>query len=449
MELLQSPSLPISDVDITISSSQSSIIICSSDQGELEEEAARMLGEDYWLEDKDYSKKFINESVEDMQNEVEVREEEEMEEDIINLNFSSEGKGGQASVSFLPLLLITLNYALMVPYILSQESSTVRIESEINKTGSPLPLPIITSSVQDPTLALEPFSTVKTVGSPASANLKVTAATFKVVQPPSPNIPTPSQSRSTSPVVLSGTRSSISENQHGLPKPISSSSHGRSKSQSPPLSSNRDFQTDQQPLASTSRIPYDSNHTLESSLSPVINSPSPTPPIPIPILSLQPEPEPEPELFGARSFRQRTAAQLKPYSIENAKYTRTMVKNGWQGAVVIGPRILEETEEEMRIRKNLAELNPRDNLGGWLEFEEGQEIRNETTQDASSSRRKRRDSDEESYDGDQILEREARRRDLEMERAFGLVEHQPKSRNTNDSHRYERGKFLLPCNLYN
>lgn len=196
-----------------------------------------------------------------------------------------------------------------------------------------------------------------------------------------------------------------------------------------------DFQVDQ-PVASTSRIPYDSNRALESSLSPV-NSPSPTPPLPLP--ALEPEPEPELELFGARSFRQRTAAQLKPYSIENAKYTRTMLKNGWKGAVVVGPRVLEETEEEMRIRKELAELNPRDNLGGWLEFEEGQETRSRLSQDISKRRRK--DSDEESYDGNQILEREARRRDLEMERTFGMIERQEKSsRNSNDSHRYERGK---------
>jgi hypothetical protein len=79
-----------------------------------------------------------------------------------------------------------------------------------------------------------------------------------------------------------------------------------------------------------------------------------------------------PEEPQGRSFRNRTAAQLNPYSIEQAKYTRSLLRNGWQGAVVAGPRRGEETPEELHRRKLAAAQAPKDDLGGWLEYEDGQ-----------------------------------------------------------------------------
>lgn len=120
-------------------------------------------------------------------------------------------------------------------------------------------------------------------------------------------------------------------------------------------------------------------------------------------------PEPEGFNLAGRSLRQRTAAQLKPYSIENAKYTRTMLKNGWQGAVVAGPRVIEESAAELARKKALADQMPKDDLGGWLEFEGEVLVRRHGK---SVDRSGGIESDgEDSEDGLDILEREARRKE--------------------------------------
>lgn len=115
--------------------------------------------------------------------------------------------------------------------------------------------------------------------------------------------------------------------------------------------------------------------------------------------------EPPVESAPTRAFRNRTAAQLKPYSIENAKYTRTLLKNGWQGAVVAGLRGVEESESQMRRRKELGVNLPRDNLQGWLEYEAGQRV----AYNDESGEERESDSGEDSLGGDDILEREARK----------------------------------------
>lgn len=136
-------------------------------------------------------------------------------------------------------------------------------------------------------------------------------------------------------------------------------------------------------------------------------SPSPSPlPLPSPSTSPLSAAVSEPlEYAPVRAFRNRTAAQLNPYSIENAKYTRTLLKNGWQGAVVAGLRGVEESESQMRRRKELGESLPKDNLQGWLEYEAGQQV---AYKDESGQKRSW-ESDEDSLDGDDILEREARK----------------------------------------
>ncbi|KAM0752919.1 hypothetical protein T439DRAFT_378677 [Meredithblackwellia eburnea MCA 4105] len=139
------------------------------------------------------------------------------------------------------------------------------------------------------------------------------------------------------------------------------------------------------------------------------------------------EPSPEPIDLGRRSFRTRTAAQLKPYSVEQFKYTKTLLKNGWRGAVVAGPRKAELSAEEMKRRREAADGRERDSLGGWLEF---QEERGEDVDDENARRAPLRDDDEfdfnkrgesdededsrdqESLDGDDLLELEARKSKL-------------------------------------
>lgn len=131
-------------------------------------------------------------------------------------------------------------------------------------------------------------------------------------------------------------------------------------------------------------------------------------------------PDPDPPA-GGRTFRKRTIAQLRPYSVEDTLYQKSLLKNGWRGAVVAGPRAHEETPEELRRKKEEAERKARDDLGGWLEFEEGQAVEHGREEGSRIE-----ESEEESEDGLTILEREqkraerrARRMDKDVEKAFG------------------------------
>ncbi|GAA6014496.1 hypothetical protein JCM10207_001627 [Rhodosporidiobolus poonsookiae] len=134
---------------------------------------------------------------------------------------------------------------------------------------------------------------------------------------------------------------------------------------------------------------------------------SPTPDIP---------PDPDALLARGRSFRTRTAAQLNPYTTEQVRYTRSLLKNGWEGAVVRGKKAVEETAEELRRRKEEMARRPRDSLGGWLVDEvEG------TQQEEEGGRGGEADSEDEdmsdaSADGLTLLVREARRKE-KMSRA--------------------------------
>lgn len=75
-----------------------------------------------------------------------------------------------------------------------------------------------------------------------------------------------------------------------------------------------------------------------------------------------------------RAFRQRSAAQLNPYAVEQARYARELQKNGWRNAILRPAKVVEESAEELARRKQLATLNPKDDLDGWLEYEQDQRI---------------------------------------------------------------------------
>jgi len=90
-----------------------------------------------------------------------------------------------------------------------------------------------------------------------------------------------------------------------------------------------------------------SSPAIERSPTPPRRSPSPAAEEAFPVLS----PSPEPAFPAGRSFRTRTAAQLKPFSTEQFKYTKSLLKHGWAGAVVAGPKAVELSSEEIR-RKN-------------------------------------------------------------------------------------------------
>ncbi|GAA5932404.1 hypothetical protein JCM1841_001376 [Sporobolomyces salmonicolor] len=121
-----------------------------------------------------------------------------------------------------------------------------------------------------------------------------------------------------------------------------------------------------------------------------------------------PPPAPDP-LPAGRSFRTRTVAQLKPYSTEQFRYTKTLLRNGWEGAVVAGPRRVEESAEELRRKKLQQEQTRKDDLGGWLVLAEGQEGK---AGDSEGDGISGDDGEEEdSADGLSLLEREARRKE--------------------------------------
>lgn len=104
-----------------------------------------------------------------------------------------------------------------------------------------------------------------------------------------------------------------------------------------------------------------------------------------------------------RSMRNRSAAQLNPYAMEQAKYARSLAKNGWQDAVVKFRRPPEDSAEKLLRKKEEAVLAPKDNLGGWLEYEAGQQIASTTTKDIM------RATGEDEENGDDLLLREEMR----------------------------------------
>lgn len=127
-------------------------------------------------------------------------------------------------------------------------------------------------------------------------------------------------------------------------------------------------------------------------------------------------------LIAGRALRTRTVAQLKPYSVEQLKYTKTLLKNGWEGAVVRTKRPVEETAEELQRKKEELARRPKDSLGGWLVSDEENETGESLPRlqggslgsaDPSSGLQ----SDE---DGMTLLEREARRKER-MERAVAAA----------------------------
>ncbi|GAA6007519.1 hypothetical protein JCM11491_004193 [Sporobolomyces phaffii] len=174
-------------------------------------------------------------------------------------------------------------------------------------------------------------------------------------------------------------------------------------------------------------------------------SPSPsTSPAPASPPARSPSPNAEPPVLPpsppvGRSFRTRTAAQLKPFSTEQFRYTKTLLKNGWAGAVVAGPKAVELSAEEIRRKKLEQAGRKKDDLGGWLVDADGDE---ETTHVRSGRLAKDTlqsspTSSDESEDGLSLLEREARRRDkMRRETEAGLgIKGKQKSRASNTSSR--------------
>lgn len=179
------------------------------------------------------------------------------------------------------------------------------------------------------------------------------------------------------------------------------------------------------PRLSPARLPTSSPLSPPAALSP---SPSPV---------QEPAPEREPEPAG-RTFRKRTTAQLQPYTLEQTKYTRTLLQNGWQGAVVAGlPRGGDLSADELRRRKQLAERAPKDDLGGWLEFSQGQAVGTSKGKGKERAREVSNDDDDEvEVDGETLLEREARRKERmarDVERALGSRKRATRDQSDSDS----------------
>lgn len=155
---------------------------------------------------------------------------------------------------------------------------------------------------------------------------------------------------------------------------------------------------------------------------------SPSPEIP---------PDPDPPLGRVRALRTRKPTQLRPYSLDQARYKIRLEKNGWEGAVVPLDRSAassaRETPEELKRRKELQALRPKNHLGGWLVSDEEEYLEDDEgnakwqvggrgaalSHPSSSSMF---DESLESEDGLTLLEREARRKErLDKAVAAGLV----------------------------
>ncbi|GAA5849929.1 hypothetical protein JCM5353_000681 [Sporobolomyces roseus] len=185
-----------------------------------------------------------------------------------------------------------------------------------------------------------------------------------------------------------------------------------------------------------------SSPPLERSPTPPRRSLSPAAEEPFPVLS----PSPEPAFPAGRSFRTRTAAQLKPFSTEQFKYTKSLLRNGWAGAVVAGPKAVELSSEEIRRKKLEQAGRKKDDLGGWLveeaEGDSGEERRVRLAKVSHSSTGDNSE-EEESEDGMTILEREARRKERmgrQADAALG-IKRKPQSRKEDTS---LESRFAVP-----
>lgn len=183
------------------------------------------------------------------------------------------------------------------------------------------------------------------------------------------------------------------------------------------------------PTEPASAVPPARNHkspspAARSSPRPRSPSPDPDPPLPLPAAG------------GVRALRTRKPTQLRPYSLDQARYKIRLEKNGWEGAVVPLDRSASsarETPEELKRRKELQALRPRNHLGGWLvsdeeylEDEEGDAKRQGGAGGGVASSHPSSLSmfgeSLESEDGLTLLEREARRKErLEKAVAAGMV----------------------------
>lgn len=190
-----------------------------------------------------------------------------------------------------------------------------------------------------------------------------------------------------------------------------------------PLSSPSPSLSPRRQAATHDSAPENSRALDKKSRSPPVRSSSrqrsPGPEIP---------PDPDPPLpAGVRALRTRKPAQLRPYSLDQAQYKVRLEKTGWEGAVVpLDRSASRETPEELRRRKELLALRPKNHLGGWLVSDEEYEDANTTqTRVASAGSLSQLSSDFteslESEDGFTLLEREARRKErLEKAVAAGL-----------------------------
>lgn len=104
----------------------------------------------------------------------------------------------------------------------------------------------------------------------------------------------------------------------------------------------------------------------------------------------EPEPVPSPQdeapLFATRTFRQRNAQQLKPFSLEAARYVANMNKRDWQDAVVVQRKTAELDSRELKAKKRAVLERGADDLDGWLELEDGMQVRREEQEAARMAR---------------------------------------------------------------
>ncbi|GAA5990379.1 hypothetical protein JCM10908_007345 [Rhodotorula pacifica] len=194
------------------------------------------------------------------------------------------------------------------------------------------------------------------------------------------------------------------------------------------------------PSPSPARAPSPSPAVASNKLlSPIRSSPRPRQPSP----DIPPDPDP-PFPGGVRALRTRKPAQLRPYSLDQAKYQIRLEKNGWEGAVVPLDRgsAAKETPEELRRRKEMQALRPKNHLGGWLvsddEYEDESEKR---ARDASGGMTSSQPTSSnvgeslESEDGLTLLERETRKKErLEKAVSVGMGGHG--SKRNYSPHRY-------------
>ncbi|KAI5480131.1 methyl methanesulfonate-sensitivity protein 22 [Pseudohyphozyma bogoriensis] len=389
--------------------------VASSDWGEREEEHARRLDERYWS-----GLQVSNSSERNGGTSGEVDGTAGGEEEGLENNME-ETEQIHAEMDGVEQAEDELN-----EYQPAREPSDLPLPSQSrDEQNNPQDSRSSTADSDDDLIVRSPRSPAPLVLSPIRP-LRLSPSTSSPPRQPYPSQP-PTQSSSPAPVIAPPPRKrrkvDVDEDDEEREEPVASTSKLPQKATTV-LSDSNDESDDELQLVPVppprAAVQASPSNSPSPSRSPLPSSVPPSPPPPDPIVDVDDQ---QPQ---CRSLRTRKPAQLKPYSIEQAAYTKELLANQWEGAVVAAPKVkaVELSAEELRRKKKDREKRGDDDLDGWLVLEDGRRVRKEKArgrgEEEGGEWSAGSEESEEELEGEELLLREEQRKaERELREAFG------------------------------